>query len=324
MYLSFWVNFDVVPPSFMGFVEEMFLFSHGEGVSFNFGMSIDTNRRLRLYQNNGSGAPLLLDGPSAAIATGWKHFKVGLYEGDTQADNWYKVYIDDVEIFSGSNNAYGTNRSWMFVFGKQIELTGSRLGIYIDDVVVCNNDFLPIPHYAVWMNPVSDGTHTANWTPSGGSDLYAMVDERPWDGDTTYNTSSIADAKLSVNVEAPGSAGGSTGIVSPVHAVRSFGILGGVDPSYVVSLLRSNGVDDVLPLGSGTGTWVGFTKLYNGDIGNSNIPWTVNSLGQIEVGAQAKTSQYGTGGGVTQAGIMVLFGGQAAYVGPITDHNFGG
>lgn len=91
-------------------------------------------------------------------------------------------------------NTQNTANAWV----DQVELGGyvnnaNTVEMYVDDVYVCDNygsqcnDFLGDTRICALLG-AADGVH-ADWTPSAGVDHYAMVDENPPDGDTTYNSS---------------------------------------------------------------------------------------------------------------------------------------
>src|SRR5690606_26273973 len=70
----------------------------------------------------------------------------------------------------------------------QIDAVEFRRGsgpVLISDIVISSAS-TPVGPATVWLHlPDGDGDHT-DLTPSSGPDNYAMVDENPPDGDTTY------------------------------------------------------------------------------------------------------------------------------------------
>ncbi len=98
-------------------------------------------------------------------------------------------------VLTGLNNAGSGVGQW-----TNLKLIGnaSISELDYDDCYLCDgsgsaplNTFLGDIRVDVRM-PTADGA-TAEWTPSTGSDNYAMVDEIPPDGDTTYNSTTVVD-----------------------------------------------------------------------------------------------------------------------------------
>ena len=111
---------------------------------------------------------------------------------DSSVGSW-ELRVDGVESASGSGVNTGTPASL-------IEFGLDYYDQYIDDIYICdgdgtaNNDFIG-PAYVEGLLPTSDG-NSSDWTPSSGTDNYALIDESPSDLDGTDNVSTTTqDAK---------------------------------------------------------------------------------------------------------------------------------
>lgn len=106
-----------------------------------------------------------------------------------------KVNGTTVLTLTGQNNANNGTNDW-----TAVKLLGnaSIASIDYDDFYVLDgtgsaplNTFLGDVRVDARM-PTADGA-TTQWTPATGTDNYAMVDEIPPDGDTTYNSTTTVD-----------------------------------------------------------------------------------------------------------------------------------
>jgi len=111
---------------------------------------------------------------------------------DSVSGSW-ELRVDGVESAGGSGVNTGTAASL-------IEFGLDYYDQYIDDVYICdgdgatNNDFIG-PAFVEGLLPTSDG-NSSDWTPSSGTDNYALVDENPSDLDGTDSVSTTTqDAK---------------------------------------------------------------------------------------------------------------------------------
>jgi len=104
---------------------------------------------------------------------------------DAVAGSW-ELRVDGIESASGSGVDTGTPASL-------IEFAADSPGQFIDDIYICdgdgaiNNDFLG-PVFVEGILPNADG-NSSEWTPSTGTDNYALIDENPSDLDGTDSVS---------------------------------------------------------------------------------------------------------------------------------------
>lgn len=111
---------------------------------------------------------------------------------DSVNGSW-ELRVDGVESASGSGVNTGTPAS-------AIDFELDYYDQYLDDIYICdgdgtaNNDFIG-PAFVEGLLPTSDG-NSSDWTPSSGTDNYALIDENPSDLDGTDNVSTTTqDAK---------------------------------------------------------------------------------------------------------------------------------
>ncbi len=111
---------------------------------------------------------------------------------DASSGSW-ELRVDGSLSASGTGVNTGTPAS-LIEFGCQ------RDGQFLDDIYICdgdgsaNNDFLG-PVFVEGLLPTSDG-NSSQWTPSTGTDHFAVIDENPSDLDGTDSlTTTTQDAK---------------------------------------------------------------------------------------------------------------------------------
>jgi hypothetical protein len=153
------------------------------------------------YATNGSEITVYNQGTSTTLGT---TSGAGLSVG-----NWYYVEVKVVDASSGSVEVRVNGTAVCTVTGvdtRSADGAGYDCGvlgarrIYIDDWYIANgsgsacNDFLgDVQIRAIW--PAADGDAT-DWSPSSGSDHYALVDDNPCTADTDYNAAASTASDL--------------------------------------------------------------------------------------------------------------------------------
>jgi hypothetical protein len=128
-------------------------------------------------------------------------FPIGVWkyiEFKTLIDNTvgtYQLKVDGVSILSGTGadtqNTANASANRVKIYQSTTTASGT---MRISDIYICdgtggaNNDFLGEVRIDT-LFPSADGA-TLNWTPSTGTDHYALVDETSPNDDTDYNSSS--------------------------------------------------------------------------------------------------------------------------------------
>lgn len=162
-------------------------------------------RHLALRMNSDATISVLRD--STVLATSTQALPTGAYQ--------YLEFKATVSDTAGSYELRVNGQTWLsasgidtqasaaavinqLLLGQWAPPTGSGT-IYYDDVYICddqgatNNDFLgDVKIEAIY--PTADGANTG-LTPLSGTDHFAMVNQNPPDGDTTYNSSATLGAK---------------------------------------------------------------------------------------------------------------------------------
>lgn len=126
----------------------------------------------------------------AIPASTWIHVALRVYF-DASAGT-VDMWFDETNVLSlTAKNTGSAPQSVTFT-------TSTGNTFQICDLVIQASDTsgdTPLGDRAVsWLPPTSDGADT-DWTPLTGTDHFAMVDESPPDGDTSYNSSSTATDK---------------------------------------------------------------------------------------------------------------------------------
>lgn len=153
--------------------------------------------------NKSSGTLIAQTDPSVYGASAFYHFEMRSLVSATVGT--CEIRINGVTVLNatGLNNAGTANVEF-----SQLRLENGSGGAggaayAVDDLFILdttgsyNNDFLG--DMAVLEDvPDADGTYTGEWTPSTGSDQYAMIDEIPQDGDTSYDEATAVYDTMSV------------------------------------------------------------------------------------------------------------------------------
>jgi hypothetical protein len=159
-----------------------------DGGSVNINIIITTTGELAVRK--GSDSPFAT-GTTQLSSGVWYWIEIYARTHNTLGE--YELRIDgDVEISgTGLNTRDGSNN-----YSNRVFFSGGSLNAKIDDVYV-NNDTggnFYGPCYVEHLRPTADDTET--WTPSAGTDNYALVNEAQSDGDTTYVETSGANTDL--------------------------------------------------------------------------------------------------------------------------------
>lgn len=132
----------------------------------------------------------------------WNHIEVKAVIGNSGS---VEVRLNGVTIMNltgvnTSNAEFGVQSASQVVFGFLSNNSGRTM--YLDDLVAWDdsgtycNDF--IGDQKVFTHMPDADTADVDWTPSAGSDRYAMIDEIPADGDATYDTAVNAGDRMGV------------------------------------------------------------------------------------------------------------------------------
>ena len=236
--------------------------------------------------------------PALADVNTWKH--VGMTASMLSSGGFVSLYVDGVQVaeWTGDTRLYRsgettprTSITGIYAAGTGIAWTGGSAAIWANYVYV--DDF-----YADWWDSVDAPTDApvpsrrfgiatltadvaANWTPTTGSDNYAMLDDIPPDDDTTTVTATAADVADQYEIG---------GFNLPVdHAVRAVIPLAlvrktdaGVDSRIELTLARgANSVESdakVLAITYGY-IWERWTEQPDG-----TTPWDETAVNASKVG----------------------------------------
>jgi len=112
---------------------------------------------------------------------------------------YYEVRVNGVNVLSGTGNLRYTSNSYANGFRLGENLIGD-----VDDFYLCdnsgsiNNDFLGDVKVELIM-PNANGSNNG-WTPSSGTDRYAVVNDNPPNDDTNYVYSNTSGDTFTVNL----------------------------------------------------------------------------------------------------------------------------
>jgi len=179
---------------------EFYLNSSGAQCS----LALNNNGQIRFVRSEGNATSVnntLFVSPNALPLNEWVHVEFKVYiansggYGELRVNGNVEATISNIDTQDESNGGCDLLR----VGNVYTNVTAYAPGAILIDNFVCwdasgtqNNDFLGEVEVAT-LFPNADVDIT-DWTPSSGSDGYAMIDEDAPDGDDTYIYSDVEDA----------------------------------------------------------------------------------------------------------------------------------
>lgn len=129
----------------------------------------------------------------------WQHVQIAMEIGDSAS---VEVRVNGVTVLSlsGVDTQNTANAGANTV--RFNHRTGAGGTYYLDDYVCCDDQGSEMNALQGDMQveeDMPDADAEADWTPSSGSTMYEMVDERPQDGDTTYIESGTVNDRARVS-----------------------------------------------------------------------------------------------------------------------------
>jgi hypothetical protein len=226
-----------------------------------------------------------IEGYSSSVTQGeWNYL-----EGKVLVDNLvgtYEFRLNEVTQISGTN----ADTQHLSVFPDIIYMgmvSGSGTN-HFDDVYIADttgsapqNDFLGDVTVEMVL-PDSNGT-TTNFTPSAGSN-FENVDEANHDGDTTYNSTTTASNKDTLNFAAMTAAAGTVyGVQTNFTARKS-----DVGARTMSDVIRSGGTDydgSSISIGNSFKT---YSEIHETNP-NTSSAWTISEINSAEFGYKIQT-----------------------------------
>ncbi len=236
----------------------------------------------QIEQNN-SGTLILVEqlvqkGSSGSLPNDGNWHYIHLHYFIDASVGFFNVYVDGVlQIAYTGHDTTGSVPEG----GPEIQrlrfVSGSTTTILIDDVYV-NSGQLLLEGVVETLFPAGAGANTT-WTPSTGSN-YQNVDEKPMDGDTTYNQSSGSNQVDTFDFDALATTDVQGLAVSCV--VKSTSGSANVRP-----LIRSGGTD--YPAGANTSISTSYVaaRLNSDTNPATGLAWTTTTVNAAEFGVKA-------------------------------------
>ncbi len=224
----------------------------------------------------GAGGTLLGTGAHPLTANTWYFVEFGAYIDDSAGTVQVLVNgVLDIDLSGVNTQAVAGGTADTILLGGPIA-ENSTLSVgtaYIcDDQGAENNTFLGDCRVIVQV-PTGDGAH-ADWTPLTGGDQYAMVNEIPPDGDTTYVSSNSINGMDTFTFDDIGVSGSVIAIKVCINAEKDE-----VGVRTIAPVIRQLGTDytyaDIYPSAMSYGK---FSEMFLVRPSDSN-PWQVSDLG---------------------------------------------
>jgi hypothetical protein len=257
----------------------VFIIGGGGYVGFN------TAGRLVLFNVSGTA---VATGTTAVTAGSWNFVEVKLVCGGSSGTG--TVHLNGAAEIAATTGNFGSSHTdveLQYEYGASdpwTEATPAN-GLSWDDVYVCdasgslNNDFLGDSHVET-IYPAGDGYHH-DWTPSSGTSHYALVDEEPPDGDTTYNYTQTVGAIDTYTMN------DLLVSIGPIYGVQVVADLRKDDAGFrqAATVLRRASTDYVGATRTLNTTYQPYTDLYNVDPSTS-AAWDIPGVNAAEFGVK--------------------------------------
>lgn len=185
-----------------------------DGNTAQISLKCATDGSIKAYR----GTSTLLGSSDVGIysATQWNYIELKVLFSATVGTVEVRLNGSTVLNLTGQNTISSAN-----TYATKLQLNSIWTYTFFDDVYICdttgteNNDFLGDVQ-VITLYPTSDGTHT-DFTPSTGTDHYALVDEPQLIDTTDYNSSTTVGHKETYNMSTFSGSGTIHGIqVTPV------------------------------------------------------------------------------------------------------------
>jgi len=206
----------------------------------------------------------------------WYFIEPGVYV-DSSAGT-FQVYVNgvlDIDVSGANTQALAGDSSDTVLLGDTTPRYGFSMSV--GQVYVCdaqgsvNNTFLGDCRVIAQV-PTGDGTHT-DWTPKTGVSQYAMVDEIPPDGDTSYVASATPGAIDSFTFPALGVTGTVFAVKTMLDAERD-----DTGARTIAPVIRHSGTDYVgTSISPSAGSYGKTVQIYTARPWDSS-PWQPTDL----------------------------------------------
>jgi hypothetical protein len=271
-------------PSYTGNAPMAFNFlecADGSTPQIGLGYAVANPMSIRVYR----GTTEIASG-GALPTSGWKCLEARFVIHPTTGV--VQVWLDGVLVinFTGNTRSSSANQITALAVGLRKIINGATGGavtdyMQFDDLAV--NDTTGARNAGqigqggiVALRPTAD-TADADFTPSSGSDHYALVDETQADGDTTYLSAVNSGDRDIFELANP-----ATGAVDALMAVCVTRVASGAGRGLAPTL-RSGATTAVGSVGYATNTYTAQTQLWESDP-NTSAAWTATALNSLQIG----------------------------------------
>lgn len=272
LYLEVYFNAATIPASGD---EPIILWEANTGTD-KCELRINSAGNIAFYNSAGT---LVATGATVLSLNTWYRIGANIATGTSAA---YDIQINGVSEISGTADTTTGNHNAVSL-GKSTNRAGNGVDFFYDDFII--NDTGLIGAGAIeLMQPDSDGNYTAFTVGAGAGSEWELIDETPYDSDTTYliSTGSGGDASTA-GLESCASAGISgtiNGVKSTIALARN-----GAANGILQIRLRSGSTDvDTGNVNSLAG--YGLRTFMHPTDPNGGGAWTTTGLDGIEIGAE--------------------------------------
>lgn len=243
----------------------------GNGVT-QVSLQIGSDGQIDAY----GGTSSLLASSSVGVVNPYAWFFVELKVYVHDSAGTVEVRANGVEVINetGQDTKYGTDYIGRLLWSAEPGVQS----VYCDDIYITDGEFLGDCRIRTFF-PTSDETYS-QFTPSEGSDNYAMVDDTNPDDDSTYIESATLNAKDSYGVTPV-----LPGVVKALQ-VTSMTKKTGTSKVITKNLIRSGGSDyNSTEEKSASASYECLLSIHEVDPDDSN-PWTLSKVQNAEFGLQ--------------------------------------
>lgn len=256
---------------------------HGTGGDAIAEIHLDLNGKIRVYDFNNYGTPVLLaTGTTTLSANTWYKLSIKIVAGSSGS---YEVKIDDAAELSGSRSWAITLNLRNVFLGPRRDRNGESMTVYWDDY--CSSDSaypFTSGEYAVGiLKPNANGS-TMSWSGGTGASDYTQVDEIPWSDSDYVQSPTSGNPNVGLfNFQSRSDASLSIGTIKAVKAIILIAENSSVTSSTKVRIRSGGSNSDSTGYNGGTSS-IGLGRVLESDPSTSTA-WTGSGIDAIEAGA---------------------------------------
>jgi hypothetical protein len=266
---------------FEGAIDNASLFFLRDNTTMQVTMGTTGSGALNVYRGDFNAGGTLLGTTANGVLSLNVWYFIELKTTINNTTGAYEVRLNGVNVLSGSgaDTQAGTN-----AYVNMISVGSGNGAVSFDDLYVCdgagglNDTFLGDVRVDTIL-PTADGS-TTDFTPSTGTDNYAMVDDATPDSDTTYVSSeTLNHIDLYTFANLQSTVGAVHGIQTVLFARKDDAGSRSIAPAIKTGATTAVGDDFAL-----AASYIYDLQIFETNPANSNAAWTISDVNSSEFG----------------------------------------